>query len=448
MIDRRKVSLCHQIFVLTLVLGGPAALGSRSAQALAGDWPLWRFDASRRASSEEELPESLKLQWAIQLPEPTPAWPTTQKKLQFDNKYEPILGEGLLFISSMRHDCVTAFDSETGEERWRFYGDGPFRLAPAYWKGRVIAGCDDGHVYCLSAQKGELLWKFRAGASGRRLLGNQRMINTWPVRGAPVIYDDTLYVGAGIWPFMGVFLHALNPEDGSVIWTNSGSGSDFLTQQHNSPAFAGVAPQGYIAATKDRLIVSGGRTLPAVYDRKTGKYVHYNVASRRMGSKGGGGYTVVCGENFYINSGGMYRMDNGKWVLNVDAPVFSQYSMIAVDGSGGLLGYRHGFHEEKFRDKKGKEQTRTVVKKSWSGFLEEKIQELFIKSGSRVYGLGSGNRVLAIDLPRLDRGSRISWSTKLEGKPVSLITGNSRLFVVTDKARLYCYGEAEVKPNL
>ena len=43
---------------------------------------------------------------------------------------------------------------------------------------------------------------------------------------------------------MGVFVHAVDIATGESIWTNSGSGSDYLVQQHNSPAFAGVAPQG------------------------------------------------------------------------------------------------------------------------------------------------------------------------------------------------------------
>ena len=63
---------------------------------------------------------------------------------------------------------------------------------------------------------GSLVWRFRGGPSDRKLLGNERLISTWPARGAPVIDDGTIYFAAGIWPFMGIFLHALDAETGEV----------------------------------------------------------------------------------------------------------------------------------------------------------------------------------------------------------------------------------------
>jgi hypothetical protein len=58
---------------------------------------------------------------------------------------------------------------------------------------------------------------------------------------------------------MGTFIHALDAETGRALWTNSGSGSAYTVQEHGSPAFAGAAPQGYLAAAGDSLLVSGGR---------------------------------------------------------------------------------------------------------------------------------------------------------------------------------------------
>ena len=59
-------------------------------------------------------------------------------------------------------DSVTALDSETGEERWTFFADGPVRFAPLAWEGKVYFVSDDGCLYCLSADEGRLLWKFCA----------------------------------------------------------------------------------------------------------------------------------------------------------------------------------------------------------------------------------------------------------------------------------------------
>ncbi len=71
---------------------------------------------------------------------------------------------------------------------------------------------DDGYLYCLAERDGRLLWKHRGGPSDRKVLGNERMISLWPARGGPVVADGTVYYAAGIWPFMGIFLHASTPK--------------------------------------------------------------------------------------------------------------------------------------------------------------------------------------------------------------------------------------------
>ena len=91
-----------------------------------------------------------------------------------------------------------------------------------------------------------LAWKFRGAPVERHILGNERLISTWPARGAPVIVGDTVYFAASIWPFMGVFIHALDASTGEVRWTNDGDGSIYIKQPHNTDSFAGVAPAGAV----------------------------------------------------------------------------------------------------------------------------------------------------------------------------------------------------------
>ena len=85
---------------------------------------------------------------------------------------------------------------------------------------------------------------------------------------------------------MGVFLHALDARTGAVRWTNDGDGSLYIKQPHQVDAFAGVAPQGRLVVVGDRLLVPGGRSVPACYDRHTGKLLHFRLADN---SKHGGG---------------------------------------------------------------------------------------------------------------------------------------------------------------
>ena len=107
------------------------------------DWPMWRGDANRSASTDEQLPAELSLRWSRQLPALKPAWPE-DSRLQFDAHYEPVVMGSTLFVGSSRSDSLTAINTSTGAERWKFYAEGPVRLAPIATQGKVYFGSDDG----------------------------------------------------------------------------------------------------------------------------------------------------------------------------------------------------------------------------------------------------------------------------------------------------------------
>ena len=105
-----------------------------------------------------------------------------------------------MFVPSMVNDSVTALDIRTGDVKWRFPTGGPVRFAPAAWNNKVYVVSDDGFLYCLDADNGKLLWKFRGAPAAGKVLGNGRLISTWPARGGPVLADGKVYFAAGIWP--------------------------------------------------------------------------------------------------------------------------------------------------------------------------------------------------------------------------------------------------------
>ncbi len=407
--------------------------------AAGADWPMWRYDAGRTAASPGGLSRQLHPQWVRVLPTPRPAWPPDQDKLQFDLSYEPVVMGKMIFVPSMVSDHLAAWDTETGEEKWRFYTDGPVRFAPVAWRGKVYFVSDDGYLYCLDAASGGLRWKFRGGPSDRKVLGNDRLISMWPARGAPVIYDKTIYFGASIWPFMGTFIHALDAETGKVVWTNSGSGSVYVQQQHYSPAFAGVAPQGYMAATKDKLLVSGGRTVPAGYDRRTGEYLYFQVSDRSFG-KDAGGYAVAARKEWFFNRGAVYKLADGSGLMRAWASVLGHRSIFTADGKGHVLAHALSPKKEEFVDRKGKKQTRTVLPKLWEVSTEPVVTRVFIKAGQRLYGSGSDGLVAALDLPRAGGQAKVSWHTRIEGDAWSMLAADRKLFVVTRQGSICCFG--------
>ena len=302
------------------------AVTSRSE---AGDWPMWRGDARRSGATDDDLP-TLKLLWTRDLPRLDPAW-SDQAKLQFDACYEPIVLGRRLFVASPLDGSVTAYDTASGDELWRFDADGPVRFAPIAWRERLYFGSDDGYLYCLQVDDGSLVWRRRGGPSDRKLLGNERLISTWPVRGAPVIEDGTLYFAAGIWPFMGIFLHAVDASSGEPIWTNDGDGSRYMLQPHNTDAFAGVAPQGPLVVQGERLLVPGGRSVPACSDRHTGQLQYYQLAEN---GKRGGGWSVAAVDELLLNGGAVFDLRNEKYL--------GALGSLQVFDSARLYDYRSG----------------------------------------------------------------------------------------------------------
>ena len=294
------------------------------------DWPMWRYNAGRWASSPCQLPGELHLQWINELPTPMPAWSREQYKLQFDESYEPVVMGQMIFVPSMVSDKVTAYSTKTGREKWRFYSDGPVRFAPVAWENKLYFVSDDGYLYCLNAKNGSLIWKFRGGPSDRKVLGNGRLISDLPARGAPVLYDGKIYFGASIWPFMGTFIHCLDAETGQSIWSNSGTGSLYVPQPHNAPAFSGVSPQGYFAATEKTLIVSNGRARPAGFDRRTGNLLFFRHADRTYG-KIRGGYDVAAWKHWFFNFGAMYMIADGTPLAHVSSPILTDCIPLHTD---------------------------------------------------------------------------------------------------------------------
>ena len=249
-----------------------------SSDLSAADWPMWRCDPARTAETNETLPAELSLRWVRSLPKLTSTY--REQRLAFDGGYEPIVLGKRMFVASPQTHSVTAYDTDTGRELWRFFADGPVRCAPVAGEGRVLFGDDSGCFYAVSADQGKLLWRFNAAPTARQVLANGRFCSVWPVRGGPVLKEGRVYFAAGVWPFEGVFLFCLDAATGDVVWRNEESGYIYGPHPHNAVAFGGVSPIGYLVGTDDdELIVPCGQALPARFDLKTGELISFKLPS-------------------------------------------------------------------------------------------------------------------------------------------------------------------------
>jgi len=475
-----------------MLTGGLAPTG-------AADWPMWRCDANRTADSPEKLPAQMTLRWTREFSPRVPAWedPLNQDLMPFDTVFEPVVLGDKMFVGFNDSDKLVALDIRSGGEVWRFYAEGPVRLAPAAWQGHVYFASDDGHLYCLRAQDGALVWKFRGGPSERKALGNGRLISAWPARGGPVIRDGVVYFAASIWPFMGTFTYALDAATGKPVWVNDGTGAQFIKQPHNAPSFAGVAPQGALVATEKMLLVPGGRSIPAAFDRATGRLLYFPIAEA---GKGVGGSVVMANEKeFFVHTRqrGVRAHDlatGKKSNLAIDEPVLGKsHYYCAADCSTNFTARVDAgkkLEQERYNEAKARgvladarEAADTNLVQSATAALEKAVKQVqkaegalararqgasagppfkvvqawradkscrweikadgsgdIIRAGGRLYAAGS-NAVAAIALPKPGGQPAIVWSQPVQGTVRRLLAANGMLFAVTLEGRILAFGD-------
>ncbi len=395
--------------------------------AFALDWPMWRYDAGRTAASPEELPAELHPQWIRQYSAREPVWddPLNRDLMPLDAVFEPIVLGDTLYIGFNDRDKVVALDIRTGAEKWTFYADGPVRLPLAGSRNRLYFTSDDGYLYCLAADTGALRWKFRGGPRDRKILGNKRLVSTWPARGGVVIYGETVYFAASIWPFMGTFIYALEAQTGRVLWRNEGTGADYQKQPHNSPAFAGVAPQGALVAVADRLLIPGGRSVPACFDRRTGAFLYYHLSEY---NKTGGAFVTANATHFFNH----YRdRDTDLYELSTGRPVARRLGKYPV-----LSGSRYYMSGDSIVIRRARQPGTPyfTLKADATGDL--------IRSGSRLYAGGNG-QITAVQILQNGKLAK-SWVKKVEGKVGRLLAASGMLFAVTEDGKLMAFGRVPV----
>ncbi|MDA3923938.1 MAG: PQQ-binding-like beta-propeller repeat protein [Kiritimatiellae bacterium] len=405
--------------------------------AHAGDWPMWRCDSGRTAVSTEQLPDGVPgLVWKRSFSPRVQVWdsPLNNYLMQYDKAFEPIVSGQTLMVGFNDSDKLIAIDTRTGENKWTFYCDGPIRLAPAASNNKVYFGSDDGCFYCVDIATGKEVWKFQAAPAERRLIGNRRIISMWPIRGGPVIEEGTVYFSAGIWPFMGVFIYALDAETGKVVWLNDHDSIRYQAQPHKpSMAFAGVAPQGAFVVIKDKLLVPGGRSIPAIVDRNTGNIVRYDFDK----------YTKYLGGDFVAAIGGVYytrardaRRPPGATQFDISSG--SRLLKKTISGMPVLedgIVYFSGDEVAAFNsDSNGKLQS---TKPLWS--LRVDAGGDLIKAGNRLYAAGKG-KITAIDVAG-ERQAKKLWEVAVDGDVVRLIAADDRLFAVTADGDIMAFGQ-------
>ena len=468
--------------------------------ARAEDWPTYRSDPARSGISTETIGPGLFLQWTYTPAHPPkPAWPMPSGELprmHNDNAYHVVIAGGDAYFGSSTTDKVYSIDIESGRIRWEFFTEGPVRFAPTIYDGKVYVGSDDGNVYCIDGEDGSLIWKYRAGPSDEKVIGNGRMISLWPVRTGVLVDEGVVYFAAGIFPYEGLYICALDAGVGSVVWKN-----DTIGDRAHELEYGGISPHGYLLASEDVVYVPSGRSMPAAFDRHTGKFLFY----ASPGAKRGGTWTLldedrlISGVDYsgthhkvaYDARTGKRQGDAFAWFPGIDMTVTRNFSYIvtqqgvyainratyaeAVSKVNRLTANRRQWQSESDRLKKKlgssgeaareklNEQIAELTKKINQANAAEKrlrgssfqwryprrgLQSVLL-AGDIVFAGGEGI-VVGIDSKTGDE----VWTSEVAGTAVALAASDDHLLVSSDKGPIYCFGETkiaaskEIAPNI
>jgi outer membrane protein assembly factor BamB len=428
--------------------------------AVAADWPAYRADAARSGVSSEELDLPAAPTWVYRMSTPPrPAWPEPGKELHrmdFDYAAQPVAAGGMVYFASSADDTVRAVDAASGALKWRYTTGGPIRFAPSVAKGRLYIASDDGRLHVVDAATGRAAWTFRAAPGDEQLVGNGRMISRWPLRSGVIVADGKAYISAGMWPSQGIYIYALDAQNGREIWRNDTSGSMYISMPHfDASAFAGVAPQGYMALSGDVLLVPTGRSIPAGFDRRTGRLLYYSPGSVKQD---GGSFLTVSkglyfnpihprqlddeanvGEAQPRNGDGMavYSVARGARIMTVcgrgrNGTASNEYLVLASGDdlySVSRTGLRRIDLKQSLQMKKMLGAVRWTVPCPRAYAIALVGKKLL---------LGGADKITAF---AVETGEPI-WQQAVDGKVRGLAIAGGRLFASTGKGILYCFDQA------
>ncbi|MEN6427945.1 MAG: PQQ-binding-like beta-propeller repeat protein [Phycisphaerales bacterium] len=296
-----SISVSGLCVVCLLMIASPAAR--------AEDWPTYQHDNRRSGVTSEQLQLPLQKAWEyVASDSPRTAWSGPAKwdsyaglvNLKSMRDFDPVfyvtVAEASVFFGSSVDNAVHGLDAASGREKWVVFANGPVRLPPSVYDGKLYFGCDDGCVYCVRCDSGQIVWRHEVSPGGAQIPIDGRLTSLWPCRTGALVQDSRVYCAASLLPWQKTYLCALDAQTGVT------DGPGLYEKQHEQ-----MTAQGPMLASANRLYLSQGRQVPLVFESATGDRV------QSLGSSGFGGvFGLLTEDSMFVHGHGQNHRAGGE----------------------------------------------------------------------------------------------------------------------------------------
>ena len=214
---------------------GPAFFNSSPTSEEEKDsWPTYRHDARRTSTTTVPVPTPLRLLWETQIEDQTA--PEALKRewsrhpAHAGSLTAPVIAGGLVLVAAPNSHRVFAVAADSGKAQWSFTADARVSAPPCVAGGLCYFGSQDGWVYCLRPEDGQLVWRFRAAPAQRLIMAFGQPESQWPVQGGVLVQDGRVFFAAGRQSNVegGIAGYALSARSGKVLWKAKVEAGEYL----------------------------------------------------------------------------------------------------------------------------------------------------------------------------------------------------------------------------
>jgi outer membrane protein assembly factor BamB len=331
----------------------------------------------------------------------------------------PVVGGGRVYTIDT-NSTVRAFDAQTGGQAWQsqfglekgnaasLFGGGV-----AYDNGRVYATNGLGFAAALDGRNGGVIWQVRPGG---------------PLRGAPTVTGDTLYVMS-----QDNQIYSLKASDGKTNWSNAASLEIAGVFGTASPAFAqGTVVAGFSSGELNAYRYENGRLV--WQDALARTSIRTSVSSL---SDIDADAVIDNGQVFAIGQGGRMvalELNSGQrmWELNIagiSTPwVAGDWVFVATD-DGKLIAVARNSGKVRWIN----QLPQFERQKSKRGQITYRGPLL---AGGRLILAGSNGTLINFDPVTGNFQSQTSLGVPVSQRPV---VANATLYVLDDKGNLHAF---------